>query len=114
MKILHAEPHRIRIGISVATVLVMLLVGAGSPVVAQTGVDEQIQALQHALDQIKASARASMNIQAQLGLILAVVAVVVSRRNTLTEDRDRVVAATRDGYLPVMIAARVGEQMGVA
>ncbi len=31
-----------------------------------------------------------------LGLVLAIVAVVVSRRNTLSEDRDRVVAATRD------------------
>ena len=31
-----------------------------------------------------------------LGLLLAIVAVVVSRRNTLSDDRDRVVAATRD------------------
>ena len=31
-----------------------------------------------------------------LGLVLAIVAVVVSRRKTLSEDRDRVVAATRD------------------
>ena len=31
-----------------------------------------------------------------LGLVLAVVAVLVSRRNTLSEDRDRMVAATRD------------------
>ena len=66
MKRLHTEPHRIRIGISVATVLVMLLVGAGSPVVAQTDVDEQIQALQHVLDQIKASARAGEDVEARL------------------------------------------------
>jgi cell division septum initiation protein DivIVA len=49
-----------------AIIVAAVLAGAGSPVHAQSDVDEQIQALQRALDQIRASTEAGDDVEARL------------------------------------------------
>ena len=61
-----SRPRRITIKNGIVVAFIVLFIGAGSSVFAQADVDEQIQALQKALDQIKAGAQAGDDVEARL------------------------------------------------